>query len=116
MKKVKTFISEENFRNYAKEQGWFETALYANVVFLIKKDKTPSNMLTVARKVFKSNYVGKDSYKDSWKYTIYCGDKETMKFWDTPIRGIMTESKAKRDMRKWLKESIEDLKETYGVE
>lgn len=113
--KTKTIISEENFRNYARTQGWFDTALYENVVFTIKKDKTPSNMLTVVRKVFKSYYVGKDSYKDSWKYTIYCGDKETMKFWNTPLRGFMTESKAKRDMRKRLKEMKEELKRTYNI-
>ena len=112
---MKTIITEENFRNYARTQGWFDTALYENVVFTIKKDKTPSNMLYVIRKVFKSNYVGKDSYKDSWKYTIYCGDKETMKELNKPLRGFMTESKAKRDTRKYLREMKEELKRTYNI-
>ena len=83
---MKTIITEENFRNYARTQGWFETVLYENVSFTIKKDKTPSNMLAVVRKVFKSNFVNKENRKDSWKFTIYCGDKETMKYLNTPIK------------------------------
>lgn len=83
---MKTIITEENFRNYARTQGWFETVLYENVSFTIKKDKTPSNMLAVVRKVFKSNFVNKENRKDSWKFTIYCDDKETMKYLNTPIK------------------------------
>lgn len=103
--KTKRIITEENFRNYARTQGWFDTALYENVVFTIKKDKTPSNMLSVVRKVFKDYYVGKDSYKDSFIFTIYCGDKETMKFWHGPIRGLRPVNKSKfaRDMINELK-------------
>ena len=103
--KTKTIITEENFRNYARTQGWFYTALYENVVFTIKKDKTPSNMLSVIRKVFKKNYVGKESYKDSWKYTIYCGDKETMKDLNTPIKGFGPINK-----NKFVRDCIDDLK------
>ena len=83
---MKTIITEENFRNYARTQGWFDTVLYENVSFTIKKDKTPSNMLAVVRKVFKSNFVNKENINDSWKFTIYCGDKETMKYLNTPIK------------------------------
>lgn len=102
--KTKRIITEENFRNYARTQGWFDTALYENVVFTIKKDKTPSNMLAVVRKVFKDYYVGKENYKDSWKYTIYCGDKETMKDWNTPIKGFATERSNKRDALNYVKQ------------
>lgn len=109
-KKTKTIITEENFRNYARTQGWFDTALYENVVFTIKKDKTPSNMLSVIRKVFKSNYVGKDSYKDSWKYTIYCGDKETMKDWNTPINGLGPINK-----NKFVKDCVNDLRKSLNM-
>jgi len=83
---MKTIITEENFRNYARTQGWFDTVLYENISFSIKKEKTPSNMLAVVRKVFKSNFVNKENKNDSWKFTIYCGDKETMKAWNTPIK------------------------------
>ena len=101
---MKTIITEENFRNYARTQGWFETVLYENVSFTIKKDKTPSNMLAVVRKVFKSNFVNKENRKDFWKFTIYCGDKETMKALNTPIKGFATERSNKYDASNYVKQ------------
>ena len=105
MKKVKTIIKKETLREYVLNQGWFDTILYENISFSIKKDKTPSNMLSVLRKVFTDHYVGKHSSKDSYIFTIYAGDKETEEFLNKPIRGLRPESKAS-----FTKKCLDDLK------
>lgn len=104
---MKTIITEENFRNYARTQGWFDTVLYENISFSIKKNKTPSNMLAVVRKVFKSNFVNKENRNDSWKFTIYCGDKETMKALNTPIKF----ETPRQEFNRLFKEDMKRLKQ-----
>ena len=111
MKKVKTIIKEDTIREHARTKGLFDTILYEDIKLRIKKDKTPSNMLSALRKVFKDYYVGKDSYNEFYIFTIYTGDKETNEFLNKPIRGLKPESKSS-----FVKKCIDDLKKGINKE
>lgn len=109
MKKAKYFITEDNFREYARSQGWFDTICYESIEFCIDKDKVPSNILSVARKVFKNNYVKKERYNNVYIFTICYGDKETQKSLNTPLDCFADYSK-KKNQEKFTRECINELK------
>lgn len=110
MKKVKKIITEETFRNYARTQGWYYTILSENISFTIDKEKYPSNMLSVIRKCFNNYYVGRENCGKYYKITIYTGDKETQKFFNTPIKFETPRQAFNRELKKDMKK----LKETYN--
>ena len=64
-------------------------------------------MLSIIRKVFKDYYVSKENRKDSWKYTIYCGDKETMEFLHKPIKF----ETPKQEFNRLFKDEMKKLRE-----
>ena len=107
---TKTIITEEGLRNYARQQGWFDTVLYESIAFRIDKTKNPSNMLSCLRKVFKDNYVGRDNCGNTFRYIIYTGDKETQEFLNKPIKFETPRQQFNREFKK----DMENLRNTYN--
>lgn len=92
----------ENFKSYANKQGWFSLLNDGHDVrFELKPNVSSKGLLTVLRKVFPDNYVGKEGRK----YTIYHGDKETQKLLNTPIHFYN-----QNDAIKELKDELNKLK------
>ena len=79
-----------------------------NVTFHFEKKQNVAGVLAVLRKAFPNNFVRKynNTYDGRWEFTIYAGDKETQKFLNTEIKFETPQ----QEMRKWLKQSINELK------
>ena len=79
-----------------------------NVTFQIDKKHNVAGVLAVLRKAFPDNFVQKinNKYDGTWDFKIYAGDKETQKFLNTEIKFDTPQ----QEMRKWLKQSKNELK------
>ena len=79
-----------------------------NVTFKFEKKQNVAGVLAVLRKAFPDNFVKKynNKYDGKWEFIIYAGDKETQEFLNSEIKFETPQ----QEMRKWLKQSINELK------